>query len=807
MTEALQRAIAEAATRLSPPEQDALAQVLLNRLATRPNSNADVIESAVAREPTPENGAPIAAGAALTDLTGQDGEEQLQQERHFVSTIIDNAGVLIMEEALKRSEERSARTEEITHLGSWDLDLTTGMLYWSDEVYRICGLKPRSFQPTYETLAQVVHPDDYQGLIDAINGSLAGEHIPYSYEHRVVRPDGELRFVHEQGQVYRDDRGQPVRMIGSAHDVTERRQAEDAIRQNRRLLQELLDGITESVFLMDLKGTVLAANKTIAQRMGVTVSELVGSCIYDFLPPAVAQHRREIMGKIIQEGLAFHFADTNNGQRLESYVYPIRRSGREIDALAVFGMDITERKRLEEELRQSEIRYQELFRKIPIPTYTWRRQGEDFVLVAYNEAASLITDGKIASLVGVRLQDLYADSSEMLRDFLTCIEDQTVVRREMVYNLKSSGAQKHLWVYYAFVPPDTVMVHTEDISERKRAEIRQASLARIIENSRNEIYIFDAETLRFAEVNRAARDNLGYSMEELSCLTPLDLKPTYTPETFSALVQPLRTGTKSKIEFTTVHRRKDGSLYPVEVHLQLGVYETRPAFIAIILDITEQKRIETQLRESLQEKETLLREIHHRVKNNLQIISSLLYFQAKQVKDPESAKVFLEGQNRLRAMILVHEQLYRAENLSRIDFASYVRSLVQQLAQSHGDFQQKFHLSVDSDEVQLPIEIALPCGMILNELLINIFKYAYPNGRSGAAIVKVTRRDTGIQLQVTDDGVGLPASVDVSTPTTFGMQLINNLAAQVKGTVQYEQDHGTKVTVTVNLSPEGTAQA
>jgi PAS domain S-box-containing protein len=369
----------------------------------------------------------------------------------------------------------------------------------------------------------------------------------------------------------------------------------------------------------------------------------------------------------------------------------------------------------------------------------------------------------------------------------------------MVYRLKSSGVQKHLWVYYAFVPPDTVIVHTEDISERKRAETRQVSLAGIIENSRNEIYIFDAKTLRFAEVNRAARDNLGYSMEELSCLTPLDLKPTYTPETFSALVQPLRTGTKSKIEFTTVHRRKDGSLYPVEVHLQLGVYETRPAFIAIILDITEQKRIEAQLRESLQEKETLLREIHHRVKNNLQIISSLLYFQAKQVRDPESVQVFLEGQNRLRAMILVHEQLYSAANLSRVDFSSYVRLLVQQLAQSYSQLQQKIRLSVNSDEVQLPIEIALPCGMILNELLTNIFKYAYPNGQSGAAVVKITRRDTGIQLQVTDDGVGLPDTVDVTTPTSFGMQLINNLAAQVKGTVQYEQDHGTKVTVTIDL--------
>lgn len=384
-----------------------------------------------------------------------------------------------------------------------------------------------------------------------------------------------------------------------------------------------------------------------------------------------------MLAKILEGSPVVRFTDINNGRCLESSVYPIRGSQGKIDMLAIFSMDVSERKRLEEHLRQSEMRYRELFLKIPIPTYTWQKQGEDFVLVAHNDAAFQFSNGQIAPLLRTRLHDLYADNPDVLDDFHKCIEGKTVVRREMTYYLKSSGEKKDLWIHYAFVPPDTVMVHTEDISARRHMEI--------------------------------------------------------------------------------------------------------------------------QLRESLQEKDTLLREIHHRVKNNLQIISSLLYFQGRRAADPQSAQVFLEGQNRLRAMILVHEQLYRAKSLSRINFAPYVRSLAQQTAQLYGQVKNRVQLAIDSDQIELPIEIALPCGMIINELLTNIFKYAFPNGRSGAAAISVHRTDTGLQIRVADDGVGLPPSLDVAKPTSFGLQLLRNLTLQVKGALLYERNGGTTATVNINL--------
>jgi PAS domain S-box-containing protein len=361
----------------------------------------------------------------------------------------------------------------------------------------------------------------------------------------------------------------------------------------------------------------------------------------------------------------------------------IHHSDGATDEIVGYWVDIHEQKSAERALRQSEVQYQALFRKMPIPTYMWRRQGEDYVLVGYNDAAEQITDHRIAALLGVRLHELYKAEPQMLQDFLTCIGQEGVVRREMHYALKSSGAQKSLSVHYAFVPPDTVMVHTEDITERTQAE------------------------------------------EEIQI--------------------------------------------------------------------------------ALAEKETLLREIHHRVKNNLQIVSSLLYFQSKQAS-PENAQVFLEAQSRVRSMTLVHEQLYQAKNLSRIDFAPYARALAQQVTQSYGHLSKKIRLSIEeSESIELPIETALPCGMMLNELLTNVYKYAFPNGQGGTAVVKIERVEDRMQLQVSDDGVGLPDSVNVTKPASFGLRLIQNLAAQVRGTIQYKQGKGTTAILTLTIPERTTA--
>ena len=222
-------------------------------------------------------------------------------------------------------------------------------------------------------------------------------------------------------------------------------------------------------------------------------------------------------------------------------------------------------------------------------------------------------------------------------------------------------------------------------------------------------------------------------------------------------------------------------------------------WLAVYGDITERKRAEAALEASVTEKETLLREIHHRVKNNLQIISSLLHFQSRKVKSPENLAVFQEGRDRLKSMILVHEKLYQSRDLSRIEFGDYARALIEEIGASYRGSAKAMTLKVQAAAVYLPIETALPLGMLLSELATNVYKYAHPDGRGGELRVTVAGADGQLRLTVADDGGGLPESVNPEAPESFGMQLVANLAAQLDGTVRYERGAGLRVVVGVPM--------
>jgi two-component sensor histidine kinase len=250
----------------------------------------------------------------------------------------------------------------------------------------------------------------------------------------------------------------------------------------------------------------------------------------------------------------------------------------------------------------------------------------------------------------------------------------------------------------------------------------------------------------------------------------------------------------------------DGTIHWVDTRSQTvfegeGTARHAVRTVGAMVDITARVEAEEALRHSLHEKETLLREVHHRVKNNLQIIASLLHFQAKKVRDPEDLAAFSEGRNRLRSMILVHEKLYQSRDLSRIDFGSYIRALARDLQRSYLTTGRNVGVRVTADTFALPIESAVPCGMILCELLTNVFKYAFPDGRSGTADVSVTAADGHMHLNVSDDGVGLPQDFDPEHSTSFGWQLIRNLTAQLGGTAEIVRGDGTQVAISFPRGP------
>ncbi|MEW6328336.1 MAG: histidine kinase dimerization/phosphoacceptor domain -containing protein [Thermodesulfobacteriota bacterium] len=220
----------------------------------------------------------------------------------------------------------------------------------------------------------------------------------------------------------------------------------------------------------------------------------------------------------------------------------------------------------------------------------------------------------------------------------------------------------------------------------------------------------------------------------------------------------------------------------------------RPRMVVEFLrDITDRKRAEEQIKTSLREKEVLLKEIHHRVKNNLQVISSLLRLQSQYVQDKGDVEIFKESQNRIKSMALVHEKLYQSKDLASINFHEYASLLINGLFRSYGVNADRIALKMNVDDIMLGVDVAIPCGLIINELVSNSLKYAFPDDKEGEIKITLRTSDEGaMELTVADNGIGLPADINLRNSESLGLKLVTILTDQIDGELEMDRSKGTR---------------
>jgi two-component sensor histidine kinase len=242
---------------------------------------------------------------------------------------------------------------------------------------------------------------------------------------------------------------------------------------------------------------------------------------------------------------------------------------------------------------------------------------------------------------------------------------------------------------------------------------------------------------------------------------------------------------------------------------------TIPKILTMIRQAKVADQITAELRESevktetsLREKEVLLKEVHHRVKNNLAVICSLFYLESTYAKDEHTAQVFRESENRVHAMALVHETLYGSQNLARIDLGEYANRLAADVLSSYGNRSgsgRSVRLTSDLQPVTVSIEVAVPCGLILNELISNAIKHGYPEGRSGEITMAIAATVEGhCTIDVSDDGVGVPAGLDVNNNKSLGLRLVRALTKQLHGSFELKKnDNGTSARLDFPIERQG----
>ncbi|MCK9151859.1 sensor histidine kinase [Methanobacterium alcaliphilum] len=216
-----------------------------------------------------------------------------------------------------------------------------------------------------------------------------------------------------------------------------------------------------------------------------------------------------------------------------------------------------------------------------------------------------------------------------------------------------------------------------------------------------------------------------------------------------------------------------------------------------LISIYEIKKAEESLKKSLNEKEIMLKEIHHRVKNNLQIVSSLISLQSNNVSSEEDLELFKKSRDRIKSMSMIHENLYQSDNLAQINFNNYLQTMTQQLLVSY-DLHGKLDYNLDCDDVYLGIETAIPCGLLVNEIISNSMKHAFPEGESGLITVQLKSLPDKYQLIISDNGVGLPENLDLKNCNSLGLQLVQNLSKQINGELDIKNNQGTQFKIEFN---------
>jgi PAS domain S-box-containing protein len=334
-----------------------------------------------------------------------------------------------------------------------------------------------------------------------------------------------------------------------------------------------------------------------------------------------------------------------------------------------------------------------------------------------------------------------------------------------------------------------------NITPEKRLRAERQFLGLIVEGSDDAIYSKDLDGIVLSW-NPGAERIFGYTPDEIIGKPVAMLTSPGNENQIHEILGQLRAG-KRIDHFETVRRRKDGSL----IHVSLTISPIRDdtekiiAASSIAKDITKQKQAAMLIEAQLQEKKILLQEIHHRVKNNLQLVASLLELRSRSMEDQEGKDAFSDSIGRIRSMALLHEKMYGSDIVGNVDFANYVKSLFEPLAETFS--KDPINFVVDSDHFMLDLNRAIPLGLILNELLTNSLKHAFRSSKAPEIAIKIRTNMDKVALIVSDNGTGLPPGINLFTSDSFGFKIVRLLTEQIEGQIKVQNQNGTMFEITL----------
>lgn len=449
-------------------------------------------------------------------------------------------------------------------------------------------------------------------------------------------------------------------------------------------------------------------------------------------------------------------------------------------------------------LTESERNYRELVDNSLIGVYKTNFKGE--ILFLNKAMVDTFHFKSIKDMKTRNINDFYANKSDR-KVIMDKIKKEGVINQYEVDMITNTGEELTI-ILSAKLDDDVISGMMMNITRRKKAESdlkkNQERFKTVAESALDVIITTDLDG-RIMYYNNSLQNIFGYSKDEMVGESITTLMPIKKREHHVDLVNKFKIIRNPKsLGFTikSIGLRKDGSEFPIEVSHSIWKHDNENFVTVIIRDVTERDEAENQIKKSLREKEILLKEVHHRVKNNLQIISSLLDLQESYVKeDPKAVNVLQESQNRVLSMAMIYELLYQTKDLNSVNFSDYIQNIVLNLINTYGAKQSVVPI-INAEDIYLNIETAIPCGLIISELISNALKHAFKNDDGELLVSFKTRGNDEYELMVCDDGVGLPGGMDYRNVDSLGLKLVDSLVSQLDGTIELDRTKGSKFIIT-----------
>ena len=540
--------------------------------------------------------------------------------------------------------------------------------------------------------------------------------------------------------------------------------------------------------------SVLEANQAFLKKYRYQENEIADLSIDMLRPEAELDRLKDELAKhrsksIVSSDVFRHRSKNNDIFYVTISSHEYRLNGR--DARMVFIHDVTDRIKAEKEAEATLDELRHHISNSPLGMVKW---NADFKIIDWSERAEESTGYSKEDVLGKSPQFFEYYSKEEWEEVQTIMQSilsgETDQSRFDYRMYAKDGSLLNLRAHISVLRNEdrslkSVLMFLEDITRQNKMEIRYQ---RLFESANDGIFLMEGDV--FIACNQEVCNIFGCSKKEILGKNPADFSPEYQPDGVSSREKSQKVIDRAFKEgpqkFFWKHRKKDGTLVDTEVSLNSLSLGERKYVQAVVRDISDQKIYEKQLKKSLEEKRVLISEIHHRVKNNLAIVSGLLQMQVLSVDDPRLTNYLQNSQLRIQSMALVHEMLYQSSEFSEIKMDTYIEKLVHMVADTLNPEDKSISVNVKSDDFVLNINQAIPSALCINELVNNCFEFAFEEKNEGTINVELTMEGEAVTVEVKDDGIGLPDNFEEMRKTSLGMSLVDNLMIQLETEINIE---------------------